>query len=106
MNVKQTTPEPEGQNDLPQPSQHIDTSKKEAGLELEGIVTEAVKGAFRVHVVQPGEQINPAKPGHQVMAYLGGKLRKNSIRIVVGDRVKVEVSLYDLQRGRIIYRMK
>jgi translation initiation factor IF-1 len=42
--------------------------------------------------------------GHEVLAYTGGKMRKFRIRIVVGDKVKVELSPYDLTRGRIVYR--
>jgi translation initiation factor IF-1 len=41
---------------------------------------------------------------HEVLAYMGGKMRKFRIRIVVGDKVKVELSPYDLKRGRIVYR--
>jgi translation initiation factor IF-1 len=44
--------------------------------------------------------------GHEVLAYLSGKMRKNYIRILLGDRVDVEISPYDLERGRIIYRYR
>jgi translation initiation factor IF-1 len=44
--------------------------------------------------------------GHQLLAYLGGKLRKNRIRVLLGDTVKVELSPYDLTRGRITYRVR
>ena len=44
--------------------------------------------------------------GHQILAHISGKLRMNFIRILPGDRVKVELSPYDLTRGRITYRMK
>jgi translation initiation factor IF-1 len=44
--------------------------------------------------------------GHEVLAYLSGKMRKNYIRILLGDRVDVELSPYDLERGRIIYRYR
>ena len=44
--------------------------------------------------------------GHVILAYLGGKLRINNIRILEGDRVKIEMSPYDLTKGRIIYRNK
>jgi translation initiation factor IF-1 len=43
---------------------------------------------------------------HQVLAHLAGKMRRNRIRVLPGDRVRVEVSPYDLTRGRIVYRMK
>ncbi len=79
---------------------------EEKGLVIEGIVTEALKGKFRVQMVQEGKDIDPAKPGHEVLAHLAGKLRKHFIKIVPGDRVQVELSAYDTTRGRIIYRMK
>jgi len=44
--------------------------------------------------------------GHQVLAHISGKMRKNFIRILPGDRVSVELSPYDLNRGRIVYRYK
>jgi translation initiation factor IF-1 len=44
--------------------------------------------------------------GHEVLAYLSGKMRKNYIRILLGDRVDVELSPYDLERGRIVYRYR
>lgn len=44
--------------------------------------------------------------GHEVLAHLAGKMRRNRIRVLPGDRVRVEVSPYDLNRGRIVYRMK
>ena len=44
--------------------------------------------------------------GHEVLAYLSGKMRKYYIRVLLGDRVRVELSPYDLERGRIIYRFK
>jgi translation initiation factor IF-1 len=71
--------------------------EKEAPLEVEGVVVEAVKGAFRV-------KLNDSE--HTVLCHLGGPLRKNFIRVVPGDKVKVEMSPYDLTRGRITYRNK
>ncbi len=69
--------------------------KKET-IQVEGVVTEALPNAmFRVEI--GGE--------HQVLAYASGKLRKNFIKIVPGDRVLVELSPYDLKRGRIVYRL-
>lgn len=76
--------------------------KKEEGIEIEGVVKEAVKGAFRVEIPSGKEGV----PGHVLLAHPAGKLRKNNIKIVPGDRVKVEVSPYDLNRGRITYRLK
>ena len=77
---------------------------KEEGLVLEGIVTETVKGGFRVQIVDENSPATANKP--IILAHLAGKLRKNYIKIVVGDRVKVEVSPYDLTRGRITFRLK
>jgi len=72
-------------------------SKTEEAIELEGTVTEALAGGkFRVEV----------EGGHQILAHLSGKMRKFRIRVVLGDRVMVAVSPYDLPRGRIIYRAR
>jgi len=69
---------------------------KEKGIVLEGTVTEALPNAmFRVQL----------DTGHEVLAHVSGKMRVNFIRILPGDRVKVELSPYDLTRGRIIYRL-
>lgn len=68
---------------------------KEDAIEFDGKVTEALSnGKYRVELDN----------GHSVIAYLSGKMRKFYIRIVLGDRVRVAVSPYDLQRGRIVYR--
>lgn len=64
-------------------------------LEFEGEVTEALRGRlFRVQLDN----------GHDVLGYLGGRMRKYRIRVMLGDRVRIEVSPYDLTRGRIVYR--
>ncbi len=66
-------------------------------IELEGEVTEALPNAFfRVKV----------ETGQLILAHVSGKIRRHWIRILPGDRVKVELSPYDLTRGRITYRMK
>jgi len=66
-------------------------------LEVEGTVTEALPGPqFRVQL----------DSGHTVLAYLSGRMRKHYIRVLLGDRVRVELSPYDLTRGRITYRYK
>lgn len=70
-------------------------SNKEEAILLEGTVIEAVRGAFRVKIEDAG---------HVVQASLGGNMRKNYIRVVPGDKVRVEVSPYDFTRGRIIFR--
>ena len=62
---------------------------------MEGTITEYLPGTqFRVVL----------ENGHEVLAYLSGKMRRYYIRILLGDRVKVEMSTYDLTRGRITYR--
>jgi len=62
---------------------------------VEGVVRESLPNTmFRVEI----------QNGHIILAHLSGKMRKNYIRIVPGDRVKVELSPYDLTRGRIIFR--
>jgi translation initiation factor IF-1 len=66
-------------------------------IEIEGTVTEVLPNAtFLVEL----------ENGHEVLAYLSGKMRKHYIRVLEGDRVKVELSPYDLTRGRITYRYK
>ena len=70
---------------------------KQEKIEVMGVVTEALKGTkFRVEL----------ENGHEVIGYLSGKMRRYYIRILLGDRVKMELSPYDLDRGRIVYRYK
>jgi translation initiation factor IF-1 len=70
-------------------------SQNEEKIEVEGEVVEALPSTmFRVQV----------DSGHEVLAKISGKMRKHYIRILPGDKVKVELSPYDLSRGRIIYR--
>ncbi|MCS7010081.1 MAG: translation initiation factor IF-1 [Anaerolineales bacterium] len=69
----------------------------EEKIQVEGTVVEALPGTqFKVRLDN----------GHEVLAYLSGRMRKYYIRILLGDRVKVEMSPYDLTRGRITYRQK
>ncbi|OGX05143.1 MAG: translation initiation factor IF-1 [Omnitrophica bacterium RIFCSPLOWO2_12_FULL_50_11] len=69
---------------------------KEGAIEVEGMVVEPLPNAmFRVELDN----------GHRVLAYISGKMRMHYIRIIAGDRVKVELSPYDLARGRITYRI-
>lgn len=77
---------------------------KETAIEVEGVVVEALPNAtFRVEV----ESLKtPAGTPHLVLATVSGKIRMNFIRILPGDRVKMELSPYDLTRGRIVYRYK
>ena len=70
---------------------------KEELIEVEGTIKEALPNAmFRVEL----------ENGHLVLAHISGKIRKHFIRILPGDTVKVELSPYDLSRGRITYRNK
>ncbi len=70
---------------------------KEEGIQVEGTVIEPLPNAmFRVEL----------ENGHKVLAHISGKMRMHFIRILPGDRVTVELSPYDLTRGRIIYRYK
>jgi len=72
-------------------------AKSEDKIQVEGMVIEALPGTqFRVRL----------ENGHEILAYLSGKMRKYYIRILLGDRVRVEMSPYDLSRGRIVYRHK
>ena len=81
--------------------------QKEEGITIEGIVVENLKNGFRVKMCPMGtENQEPAADANEVLAHLAGKMRMNNIKVVPGDRVKVELSPYDLQRGRIIYRTK
>ena len=70
---------------------------KEDSIEIEGIVLEPLPNAmFRVEL----------ENGHKILAHISGKMRMHFIRILVGDKVKVQLSPYDLTRGRITYRYK
>ena len=70
---------------------------KEDIIEVEGTVVETLPSTtFKVEL----------ENGHQVLAHISGKLRQNYIKILPGDKVRVELSLYDLSRGRITWRAK
>ena len=69
-------------------------SEKEAGIEVQGRIEDSSGGMYRVKLDQ----------GPVVLAYPSGKMKRFRIRMVTGDRVKVELSPYDLTRGRITYR--
>ena len=72
-------------------------SDKEEKIEFEGEVTEALPNTmFRVRLDND----------HEVLTHISGKMRRHYIRILPGDRVKVEISPYDLSRGRIVFRQK
>jgi len=80
-----------------QPPKEDQGAEKEQGIEVQGVVAENLPNAmFRVDL----------ESGHQVLAHVSGKIRMHFIRILPGDRVLVELSPYDLTRGRILYRYK
>lgn len=71
--------------------------EKESLIEMQGLVTQCLSnGMFRVQL----------ENGFNVLAHVSGKIRRNYIRILLGDRVTVELSPYDLTRGRIVYRLR
>ena len=65
-------------------------------LEMEGVVIDSNKGKFKVKV----------NDNYTVMCSLSGKIRMNSVKILLGDKVRIEVSEYDTSQGRIVYRIK
>ncbi|MFM7217306.1 MAG: translation initiation factor IF-1 [Bacteroidota bacterium] len=70
---------------------------KQANIEQDGVITEALSNAmFRVEL----------ENGHEIIAHISGKMRMHYIKILPGDKVKVEMSPYDLSKGRITYRYK
>ena len=70
---------------------------KQKSIEQDGTITEALSNAmFRVQL----------ENGHEVLAHISGKMRMHYIRILPGDRVKLEMSPYDLSKGRIVFRYK
>jgi translation initiation factor IF-1 len=72
-------------------------SEKQDLIEVEGVVTQRLAdGMFRVKL----------ENGFDMLAHVSGKIRRNNIRILLGDRVTVELSPYDLTRGRIIFRLR
>jgi len=74
-----------------------DYMSKDDSIEFEGTVSETLPNTtFRVRL----------ENGHEIIAHISGRMRKNYIRILTGDRVKVEMTPYDLTKGRITYRMK
>jgi translation initiation factor IF-1 len=69
---------------------------RDDAIEVEGVVTETLPNAyFRVELAN----------GHKILAHLSGKMRMNFIKILPGDKVKIELSPYDLEKGRITYRL-
>ncbi|HUN22319.1 MAG TPA: translation initiation factor IF-1 [Anaerolineales bacterium] len=72
-------------------------AKQDDKIELDGVIVEALPGTQFVVELQNG---------HKVLAYLSGRMRKHYIRILLGDQVRVEMSAYDLTRGRITFRRR
>ncbi len=73
-----------------------DVKEKEEAIELEGVITAVLAGTmFRVKL----------KNEHEVLAHISGKMRKKFIRLVIGDGVKLEMSPYDMDKARIVYRL-
>jgi translation initiation factor IF-1 len=72
-------------------------SEKEEKIEMEGEIVEALRNRmFRVRLDN----------GHETLGYTSGKMKRFRIRMLLGDRVRIELSPYDLERGRIVYRLK
>jgi translation initiation factor IF-1 len=72
-------------------------AEKEEKIDMEGEVVEALRnGMYRIKLDN----------GHETLGYTAGKMRRHRIRILPGDRIKVELSAYDLERGRIVYRYR
>jgi translation initiation factor IF-1 len=88
---------PAHQPELARQQSAEDMPKKDGAIEIEGTVVESLPNAFfRVELDN----------GHKVLAHISGKMRMHYIRILPDDRVVVELSPYDLSRGRIVYRYK
>lgn len=82
-------------NPAPKPKK-TDDDDDESAVELEGVVSAVLAGTmFRVRVAN----------GHEFLAHISGKMRKRFIRLVVGDRVRIEVSPYDMTKARITFRL-
>lgn len=73
---------------------------KDDAIQMEAVVMKALPNAMFLVEAEVGQN------KHEVLAHVSGKMRKNFIRILPGDRVTVELSPYDLKRGRIVYRQK
>lgn len=79
------------------PNREVNSLSKQDVIEIEGVVTDALPNAtFKVELPN----------GHTILAHISGKLRMNFIRILPGDKVTIELSPYDLSKGRIIWRDK
>lgn len=74
-------------------------------IQLEGTVTEVLPGTtFKVKIASPDEKKDEKKYEHEILAHISGRMRMHYIRILPGDKVLVEMSPYDLTKGRIVRR--
>jgi translation initiation factor IF-1 len=97
VGVLNAAPQPRAPCQIRRKNTLSNTNAKEQAILLEGTVVESLKNAtFRVKTDN----------GHEVLAHNSGKMRMHRIRVLPGDRVQVEISPYDLKRGRITYRFK
>ena len=82
----------------PRPPEPEPGKAKEEAIELDGVITAVLAGTmFRVKLRNA--------TGHEVLAHISGKMRKKFIRLVIGDAVKIEMSPYDMDKARIVYRI-
>jgi translation initiation factor IF-1 len=82
----------------PPPPEPEPGKAKEEAIELDGVITAVLAGTmFRVKLRNA--------TGHEVLAHISGKMRKKFIRLVIGDAVKIEMSPYDMDKARIVYRI-
>ncbi|HAL70516.1 translation initiation factor IF-1 [Prosthecobacter dejongeii] len=85
-----------GRRPPPPPPPEDELKQKEEAIELDGVISAVLAGTmFRVKL----------KNGHEVLAHISGKMRKRFIRLVIGDNVKIEMSPYDMDKARIVYRL-
>ena len=93
---------------LSRSNEEANSLSKEDVIEIEGIVREAMPNAiFKVEMLSEDKNTGKLTPsGHVLLAHISGKLRTNFIRILPGDKVTVEMSPYDLSKGRITWRSK
>lgn len=83
-------------NDLDRRNKLVNEDGEEKAVAVEGVITSVLAGTqFRVEL----------QSGHEVLAHISGKMRKRFIRLVVGDRVKMEMSPYDVTKARIVFRL-
>jgi translation initiation factor IF-1 len=95
-NAPRNNPPPRSAPPPRRPEPEPELKQKEEAIELEGVVSAVLAGTmFRVKL----------RNGHEVLAHISGKMRKRFIRLVIGDAVKIEMSPYDMDKARIVYRI-